>query len=185
MYGLSALDVILLLAILGGLINGLRRGFVQEILSLAALIAALFAVRLFHEPMTLWLMKLVGSESGASVLAFALIMALVGGGGRLAAARIGSASRRSMIGPVDRVLGGGFGAIKVLLIAAALFMLVALASDVVTGRGGTRPNWMTQSRSYPLLSATGAALSDLVAARLGRDPSPADAPAPADRDSAR
>ena len=168
MYGLSALDILLLIAILGGVINGARHGFVHEVLVLGALIAALFAVRLFHEPVSMWLVEVVGTEAGAGVLAFALIMLVVGGGGRYIAALIGDRTRRSFIGPVDRVLGAGFGAIKMLLIAAALFMLVALASDLVTGRDGSRPDWLTHSRSYPVLSATGSALSDLVAERLGR-----------------
>jgi membrane protein required for colicin V production len=169
MTGFSALDIVLLLAVFGGIIQGIRRGFTQEVLSLAALIVALFAVRLFHEGLSLWLMEIIGNEQGAGVLAFAVIMGVVWGGGKLAAARIGGMMRNGVIGPVDRILGAGFGALKALLIVAAGFMLVALASDFVFGRGSERPRWMTESRSYPLLSATGAALSDLVAQRLGRD----------------
>lgn len=170
MDGLTALDIIVLVAIAGGVVSGALRGFVQEALSLAALIIALFALRLFHSPLTMWLMEMVGTESGASVLAFVLIMGVIWGGGKFAAARIGGATRKSMIGPVDRFLGAGFGALKGLLIITAGFMLVTLAYNLVFGADSERPAWMAESRSYPLLRATSAALSDIVAERLNDDP---------------
>ena len=170
MAGLTALDIVVLLALLFGTVTGGLRGFVQESLSLAALIVALFAVRLFHEPVTMWLYELVGTEAGASVLAFSLILGVIWGGGKYAAARIGGATRKSMVGTVDRLLGAGFGALKALLIVTAIFMLVTLAYDVMFGKNAERPEWMAQSRSFALLSATGSALSDIVAERLDDEP---------------
>lgn len=176
MAGLTALDIIVLLALGGGAVTGALRGFVQESLSLAALIVALFALRILHEPATMWLFEIVGNEAGASVLAFSLIMGIIWGGGKYAAARIGSASRKSLIGPADRMLGAGFGLLKALLLVAAGFMLVTLLYDVVFGADSERPEWMAQSRTYPLLAATSSALSDIVAERLEDDPAPATAP---------
>lgn len=176
MASFTALDVLVLLALAGGFITGALRGFVQESLSLAALIVALFAVRLFHEPLTMWLYELVGTEAGAGVLAFALIMVVIWGGGKLVARRIGGATRKSLIGPVDRVLGAGFGTLKALLIVAAAFMVVTLGHDLIFGKDSERPAWMEESRTYPLLRATGAALSDLVAERLSDAPAAEPAP---------
>jgi membrane protein required for colicin V production len=172
MAGLTALDILVLLALAGGFITGSMRGFVQEALSLAALIVALFAVRLFHEPVTMWLYEIVGTEAGAGILAFALIMGVIWGGGKYAAARIGGVTRKSLVGPVDRILGAGFGTLKALLIVTALFMVVTLANDTLFGADSGRPEWMTDSRTYPLLSATGSALSDVVAERLDDEPEP-------------
>ena len=45
---LTAFDMVILLALALGLIVGFMRGFVQEILSLGALIAALFVLRYAH-----------------------------------------------------------------------------------------------------------------------------------------
>lgn len=177
MDGLTALDIIVLVAIAGGVVSGALRGFVQEALSLAALIVALFALRLFHSPLTMWLTEIVGTESGASVLAFVLIMGVIWGGGKFAAARIGGATRKSMIGPVDRFLGAGFGALKGLLIITAGFMLITLAYNLVFGADSERPAWMAESRSYPLLRATSAALSEIVAERLNDEPEAAGAAA--------
>lgn len=177
MDGLTALDIIVLVALAGGVVSGALRGFVQEALSLAALIVALFALRLFHSPLTLWLMEIIGTEAGASVLAFVLIMGVIWGGGKFAAARIGGATRSSVIGSFDRVLGAGFGALKGLLVLTVGFMLVTLAYNLVFGADSERPAWMAESRSYPLLRATSAALSDVVAERLNDDPDPAGAAA--------
>jgi membrane protein required for colicin V production len=178
MAGLTFLDVIVLLALGAGLVTGIMRGFVQEILSLGALILALMALRLGHTPLTNALSGTVTGESAASVLAFALILGVIWGGGKYAAVRIGAKSRASIVGPFDRVLGAGFGLLKSLLIVATGFMLITLVYDVIFGRDAERAEWMTDSRTYPLLSATGSAISDVVAARLAAGaatPTPPDA----------
>ena len=60
-----------------------------------------------------------------------------------------------MLGPFDRTLGGGFGALKGLLGATLFFLLANLATDMVYGPQADRPQWMTKSRTYPLLNASG------------------------------
>lgn len=179
MAGLTALDIFVLLALGFGAVLGALRGFVQESLSFAALIVALFAVRLFHEPVTMWLTELVGTEAGAAALALALIMGVIWGGGKYAAARIGGVTRKSVIGPADRVLGAGFGLLKALLVVTLLFMATTLVSDSLFGGERERPAWMVESRTYPLLSATGSALSDIVDERLNGTSEPDAAPTPA------
>lgn len=166
MAGLTVFDILVLLALAGGIITGLLRGFVQEVLSLGALIAALFALRLFHTPVTAFLADYLGGDTSASVLAFALLVGGVWGGGKLIAARIGASSRKSLIGPADRLLGGGFGALKGLLIASVGYMLFTLAYDLMFGGEAARPAWLAESRTYPLMRATGSALSDIVAERI-------------------
>lgn len=176
MAGLTILDILVLLALAAGLVTGVLRGFVQEILSLGALLLALLVLRLAHAPLTEALTGQVGAASAASVLAFALIMGVIWGGGKLVASRVGASTRNSVIGPFDRLLGAGFGLIKALLIATTIFMLVTLGYGVVFGGDSERPEWMTQSRTYPLISATSSALSAVVAERLADDGRPAEPP---------
>jgi len=66
------------------------------------------------------------------------------------------------LGPVDRFLGGGFGMLKGLVGAAMFFLLANLATDMVYGPNAERPNWMTTSRTFPLLNASGRAIVDMV-----------------------
>ena len=105
MGSLTALDVIVLLLVGGGLVFGFIRGFAFEVLSLFAWVAAIIALRLFHTPVTEVLRGPVGT--GAAVLAFALLFGIVFTLGKLLARRIGGATKRSVIGPVARILGGG------------------------------------------------------------------------------
>ena len=84
---------------------------------------------------------------------------------KLVARAIGKRSRRSVLGPVDRVLGGGFGLLKGLLAATFFFLLANLATDMVYGPEADRPAWMRNSRTYPLLNASGRAIVDWVEAR--------------------
>jgi len=52
------------------------------------------------------------------------------------------------------------------LIGATLFFLLAnLATDRIYGGDSDRPEWMTDSRNYPLLNATGRAVVDWVETR--------------------
>jgi membrane protein required for colicin V production len=67
-----------------------------------------------------------------------------------------------VLGPIDRVLGFGFGMVKGLIIATLIFLLLVMAFDLIYGADEERPEWMTSSRTYPLLNASGDALSEFV-----------------------
>jgi membrane protein required for colicin V production len=159
---LTALDIIVLLAVAGSAILGLMRGFVTEVLSLFAWIAIVAILKLFHVPLAAMLSPLIGTVSGAAVAAFALIAGVTYIGGRLVANAIGKRTRTSVLGPVDRALGFGFGALKGLILASLAFLLATLVIDVTGGGPSRRPSWMTASRTYPLLNATSASIADFV-----------------------
>ncbi len=167
---MTALDIFVLLLAGGGLVRGAIRGFVGEVLSLASWIAAIFALKLLHTPVTEALTYPVGTSSGAAVLAFALVFGIVFIAGKLLARRLGGATRRSLIGPIDRILGAGFGALKGLIGATLLYLAINFVYDMLWGRAAERPEWMAQSRTYPLLHASGEAIVDLVEARRGSAP---------------
>jgi membrane protein required for colicin V production len=152
---MTALDILVILLLGGGALIGFIRGFVHEALSLFAWVTAIVALKLFHTSLKLWLAEPVGTEAGASVSAFVLLFVPSYVGMKLLAGYLGGASRRSVLGPVDRLLGGGFGIIKGLILATFLFLLANLATDLTYGPEADRPGWMTSSRTYPLLNASG------------------------------
>lgn len=176
---LTSLDVIVLLAVGGAAVLGGIRGFVTEVLSLFAWVAIVAALKLFHIPLAQSLTGVIGTVSGAAVLAFAIIAGVTYFGGKLVARAIGARTRTSILGPVDRALGFGFGALKGLILASLVFLLAALVVDTVSGGPSRRPPWMTQSRTYPLLNATSAGIADFVDRRrrglpvFGARPTPA------------
>lgn len=165
---MTALDIFVLALMGGAGLLGFKRGFVTESLSLGAWVLAVAAVRVFHGPLSSRLTDTVGTESGASALAFALIFGIAMFIGRMVARKIGSETKSSFIGSFDRVLGLGFGAVKGLILATIVFLFFALVSDMLRG-GEHRPEWMTQSRSYPLLRASGDALIGFVNERRSAD----------------
>ena len=166
--GLTSLDIVVLLLVGGGLVLGILRGFVGEVLSLLAWVAAIVALKLFHGPATDILSGFVGTRAGSAVLAFALVFGIVFVGGKLVARQIGTKTRSSIVGPIDRILGGGFGALKGLIGATLLYLGGNLVFDTLYGRTAERPDWMLESRTYPLLQASGRAIVDFVEARRGR-----------------
>ena len=178
---MTALDIIVLLLVGGGLVTGWFKGFVGEVLSLAAWIVAIVFLKLLHTPATDALEGVVGTRSGAAVLAFALVFGITFFIGRMVARRVGGGVKRSVIGPVDRVLGAGFGALKGLIGATLLYLAANLVYDTIWGRESVRPDWMAQSRSYPLLSASGHAIVDFVEWRRGRPTDPKIRQAPAEK----
>ena len=167
---MTAIDVLVLLLAGGGLALGAMRGFAHEILTLAAWLVAIAALKLLHTPVTGALEGAVGTWAGAAVLAFALVFGIVFIAGKLVARRVGGATRRSVIGPIDRVLGGGFGALKGLIAATLLYLAVNLVYDIWAGRDAQRPGWIADSRTYPLLNASGRAIVDFVEWRRGPAP---------------
>jgi membrane protein required for colicin V production len=171
---MTALDIIVLLLAGGGLIRGAMRGFVGEVLSLVAWVVAIFALKLFHTPVTQVLTPSVGTSAGAAVLSFALVFGLVFIVGKLLARRMGGATRKSVVGPIDRLLGAGFGALKGLIGATLLYLAANLVYDTIHGRAAPRPDWMATSRTYPLLFASGRAIVDFVEWRRGRPATEAD-----------
>jgi len=161
---MTGFDIAVLLFVGLGAITGFIRGFVQEILALAAWAFAIFAIRMLHTPVTAWLEPHIHSDSGAAVLAFALCLGIPFALVKLVARWAGSKSRASVLGPIDRVLGFGFGGVKGVIIVVLGFSVVVLGYDTIWGVGG-RPEWITGARTYPFVNASSEALVQLIAER--------------------
>jgi len=161
---MTGFDIAILIVVGLGAITGFMRGFVQEVLALCAWVLALVTIHYLHTPLSKALVDIVGTESGAAVLAFALLLLVPYAIVKLLAGRIGEASRNSVLGPIDRVLGFGFGTVKGMIIAVLAFSVLVLGYDTVWGPGG-RPTWITQARSYPFVNAASEALVKMIAQR--------------------
>ncbi len=159
---MTALDVIVFAVLGGGAIFGFMRGFVQEVLALLVWLLILFAIRFFHAPIAEAMTGIVGTQGGAAVAAYLLITAVAFIGGRMTARAVGKQTRSSLLGPVDRILGFGFGVVKGLAIMSLMFLAVILVNDLLYGEESEHPAWLTSSRSYPLLNASGSALSEYI-----------------------
>jgi membrane protein required for colicin V production len=161
---MTGFDIAILVLVGLGAITGFMRGLVQEVFALAAWVLALVAIRNLHTPLTAALIDIVETQSGAAVLAFALLLLIPYAIVKLLSGKLGEASRNSVLGPIDRLLGFGFGAIKGIIIAVMAFSVLALGYDTVWGAGG-RPTWITQARAYPFVNAASEELVKLIAER--------------------
>jgi membrane protein required for colicin V production len=161
---MTGFDIAVLILVALGAVTGFMRGFVQEILALAAWVLSIFAIHNLHSPLNAALLPFVQTESGAAVLAFALLLLIPFAIVKLIAKRMGELSRNSVLGPIDRVLGFGFGGVKGILIAVIAFSLLLLGYDTIWGATG-RPNWITQARTYPFMNASSEALVEMIAER--------------------
>jgi membrane protein required for colicin V production len=162
---LTALDILVLLTVGLGAALGFSRGFVSETVSLAAWVLAIIAVKALHSPVSAALVSPVGTESGAAVLGFAIVFGLTFLAVKMAGKALGNSTKGSLLGPFDRVLGLAFGALKGLIAATLVFLFVSMVFDTIHGGSATRPKWMTDSRTYPLLRASSASVVDFIEKR--------------------
>jgi membrane protein required for colicin V production len=121
----------------------------------------ILAIHNRHTPLYEWLLPKVGNPSGAATLAFAVLLLIPYAGMKLISGRLGETTRTSLLGPIDRVLGFGFGAIKGAIVVTCAFALLVLGYDAAWGIAG-RPDWIKQARTYPLVNASADALVQLI-----------------------
>lgn len=174
---MTLFDIIVLIIVAVAAVGGFLRGLVQEVLSLAAWILAACSVYYLHGDFTQLLRGFYDLDPGAGILAFAILLLIPYAAMKLIAGNVGEASRGSILGPIDRVLGFGFGAIKGALIVVFAFSLLVLGFDTVWGFKG-RPDWIAQARTYPAADAFSRELVKMIAVR--RDKINADRDAAAD-----
>lgn len=176
---MTGFDIIVLIMVGFSAIAGFARGFVQEMFALAAWVLSLFAIHELHTPLTQGIEPDIGTQSGAAVLAFAILLLVPYAIVKLIGNRLGAASRNSVLGPIDRVLGFGFGAVKGMIIVVLGFSILVLGYDSVWGPMG-RPTWITQARTYPFVNASSEALVQMIGNRRdeaeGAEASPSDIP---------
>ncbi|MEO1489853.1 MAG: CvpA family protein [Pseudomonadota bacterium] len=161
---MAAFDIIVLVLVAIAAIAGFMRGLVQEVLSLAAWILAAFSIYYLHGPLTDALRGYYNAEPATPLLAFVLLLLIPYAAMKVIASNAGEASRGSILGPIDRVLGFGFGAVKGTLIVVFAFSLLVMGFDQTWGEKG-RPTWITTARSYPAADAFSRQLVQMIAER--------------------
>ncbi len=151
--GMTGFDYVVILLVALLTLIGVLRGFTHEALSLAGWVAAILVVRFFHEPVTIWAAGWTGGKATAAILAFVLLFFGTVLLARLLAKAAGGLAKRSAIGPLDRLLGGGFGAMKGVILSAVLFLLVGFGTGVFSV-DRVPPDWLRESRARPMLQMT-------------------------------
>jgi len=178
MSSLTSLDIVTLLLVVGAGVLGGMRGFVGEVLSLFAWVAAVIALKLFFAPV-------------ADGLTHVMKRAGLGDRPRLRNRLSGRVRRRQMGCRLDLGAGAALGdrsgrpraRLRLRRAERPAGRDVDLprhqASPIrsMPGDAKARPAWIKDSRSYPLLDVTGRAIVNYVEQRRHAQPSEANDPA--------
>lgn len=162
MADLTAFDIFFFAAIGLFALLGLKRGFVTEILGLLAWVGGIIAVNLYFDTGVELASRFIDSTVAASVLSVIALFLLTYFLLSLVAKALGGRVKNSVIGPLDRLLGLGFGAVKGLLLAVLAWMLLTLVFDLAPG---DRPDWLADARSGPVLALFAAEVETFVEER--------------------
>lgn len=162
---MTLFDIAVLVIVGLSALGGLSRGFIHEVLSLAAWVAALVAIYLLHAPLSALILEFFQDNGlNAGLIAFILLLVVPLVAVKIIARWAGTRMRESMLGFVDRLLGFGFGMVKGLVLVVLIFSIIGLGYDTVWGAQG-RPDWVKDARSYPFVNAASSALVETVAER--------------------
>jgi membrane protein required for colicin V production len=164
---MAGLDIIIAIIVGIAAIGGFMRGLVQEVLSLASWIMAAIALHFLHPGLTEGLRNFYRAEPAVSLLAFALLLLIPYAAMKVIIGNASGASDGAVLGPIDRVLGFGFGAVKGALMAVFAFAMLVTGFDESWGYTG-RPQWITGARTYPAADAFSRQLLPSIAVRRDR-----------------
>ena len=147
---IAILDGAVIAVVLISALLAMFRGFVREVLSIAAWVVAAIVAYLFYEDLVPFALEYVDSQSIAVGLSaagiFLVSLVLVS----LVTMKISDYVMDSPVGVIDRFLGFLFGAARgVLLVVVAVIFFNWLVADA------NRPGWVTAASTYPGLSSLG------------------------------
>ena len=147
MQGLQPLDVAVCAILLIAALRGMSLGLIREVSSLAALAAAVIAVRVWNEPLAHWLQRASGHQLPhyllpwvAGTLLAVGVVAAVGTFGRV----MRQGARAVGLGFFDRLGGAAVGVAEGAIAAGVVLFVIG----GVLGRGHSL---LAESRSYALL----------------------------------
>ena len=153
----SYLDLILIVVVLISALLAMVRGFTREILAIGSWVAAAAAAYAFH-PLALPLVKpYISKDSIAMAVAVGVIFLVTLIIVSLITVRISDMILDSKIGALDRSLGFVFGAGRGFLLCTIAFVFFAFLVPEKS-----YPVWVQDSKTRPLLEATGNSLQALL-----------------------
>lgn len=159
---MTGLDFLLLFILAVAGIGGFLRGLAQEVFSLASWFLAVFAIHFIHAPLTAAMTEYLRAETGSALLAFSLLLLVPYAAMKLIANNVSEAPDGVILGPIDRVLGFGFGTIKGVLVGIFAFSMLMIGYDDSWGYRG-RPTWIVTARSYPAVDTFSRELVPMIA----------------------
>ncbi len=121
---MNILDIIILILLLLGLINGLKKGFFVEVASLVALIAGLYGAIHFSNFAAEFLMEKVDwNEKTVNITAFIITFIVIVLLIALAGKALTKLADFAALGILNKLLGGIFGLLKMAVILSVILII--------------------------------------------------------------
>jgi membrane protein required for colicin V production len=133
------------------------RGFIKEVLAVAAWISAAAAAVLLFPYIKDFTRDLVSQEILADGITICIIFVVTLVVVSLISQPISARVRKSNMGPANRILGFGFGVVRGALIVAIGYLLVTWVVAV-----NDQPNWLLEAKLLPIIDQAGQWLLNLV-----------------------
>ena len=132
---MNILDVIILLCLIPAVIQGLRKGFISQAISILSIVVGVWAAARFTGIVMEWISQYItASEQIIRIVAFALVLigafVILG----LVGKALESILKLTLLGWLNKLLGMVFSALKVILIIGLVFIsfhTVAVSSGIV------------------------------------------------------
>ena len=143
---MNILDAIILIALIPAIIQGLRKGFISQAISIISIIAGIWASARFANLVTAWVSQYItASEQILKIIAFALILVVVciilGLLGKL----LESILKIVTLGWINKLLGLLFSLLKAFLIIG---MIILAFSSLNNSFGIVKPEIIDESALY-------------------------------------
>ena len=143
---MNIIDIILLICFIPAVIQGIRKGFISQVISIVSLILGIWMSARFASAVSSWLSQwITASGQVLEIVAFALILIVVflvlGALGKLIEATI----KLIMLGWLNKLLGVVFSVLKTGLIVGLIIMAFSSLNDTFSL---VKPETLSQSVLY-------------------------------------
>jgi membrane protein required for colicin V production len=165
-------DWFLLAALVVSILIGVIRGFTREILGLISWIVAIIAALLFGPSTVGWLEPHIATPSLRIAGSYALVFLVALLVGAILTSVVSMLVRKSALSGVDRMVGGGFGLVRGLLVGGVMVWLVGLTP-------ARQDPWWKESMFIPRLEWLAEGLRSLTPEKWRPYLTPSAVPAPA------
>ena len=149
---MNIIDIILLICFIPAVVQGIRKGFISQVISIVSLILGIWLSARFASVVSGWLGQWVAASGQIlEIVAFALILILVFLGLGMVGRLIEATIRLIMLGWLNRLLGVVFAMMKTFLIIGLVIMAFSSLNETFQI---IKPDTLSQSVLYLPLKNT-------------------------------
>ena len=149
---MNIVDIVILICFLSGIIAGIGRGFIAQLMGLASMVLGIWLAFHFSNALTLWLKDYINiADNILHVLAFGIILIVVILLLGLAAKALEGLIKVIMLGWLNRMLGAVFSFITTFIVLGMIVLFIHYISETF---GLNLPAVFNESSIYEWLKET-------------------------------